>query len=1085
MKICPQCKQENPDQAKFCLGCGIKISHLQKASGSESVDHGERRQMTILFCDLVDSTPLSERMDPEDYRQMILDYHNAAEKVIERHGGKVGNYLGDGLLVYFGYPEGLENAAITGVQTGLAVIDSIEEVRKRWEDLDQQIYVKIRVGIHTGVVIVDDHLALGETVNLAARLEGFAPHNGVVISSKTQRLVQGWFKLKSLGKKNLKGISEPMEIFQVLGESGAKTRLDASRTRGLSPLVGRQLELTKLHKYFDQVKAGRGCAALLVGEAGIGKSRLVDKLEEEIGQDANNRILEARCSTYHINSALYPLFEMIRNELLQIGSDDSDDQKTKKLERLLDSDVPESLKTKKEFLSLLAEYIGISVEKYPPLVMSPFSKREKLLEAVTQLLLNQAGQKNLLLIIEDLHWADASTLEWLRSFIDRKHEGKVFLLCTSRPTLRHNLQKNVDLIIMELHRLSLSEMKEICLHQSNGKDLPKEIMNKIMEKTEGVPLFIEELTKMMLESDRLIEKQDRFEFTGALESINIPSTLQDSLLARLDQLKDVREIVQVGSVIGRHFSLAMLLAIIPENEFYVEKAIKKLLHAELIQKYKEGDQADYSFKHALIQDTAYDSMLRNRRRQIHSQVADVMLEKFAAVCENQPEVLAHHFSEANQLEQAVPQWLKAGQHASRTNAAQEAIAHLKKGLELLPRIADAKKRKNLELDLTLTLGGTYMVSHGFPNPLVKETFDKAKDIAQTMEVSPKLALILFNLLNYYFNTEDYQSFDDLLEQMIKLSKDSDSGYWFRLFATHFQGGSMIRGDINSALPCFEQVIDLFDPSLTFPWELTPSGYLPYATKGWWMLTLEIAGFKDQARTLAEDQLSFAEGKFKDSTSLYHVYTFPALYGLFTRDWDYVIDILETYLPMARSFGDPIFTLTADVYYQIAKSFQKEQGAFKKAVQLVNVCFDIGFKAFAVTMSGFIAEGYLKNDQPEAALIWIEKIQAHVDKTGTYINSSELHRLKGRVYSIQAKSYEEIELEFKKALDLAGEQKSKTFELRAAMDLGQFWHSQGKTKKALKLLKGSFDWFKEGLDSTDLTEARTLMHQLQQDESLRI
>jgi class 3 adenylate cyclase len=333
MKICPHCHQENPDQAKFCLGCGTKISPLQKETGSESADQGERRQMTLFFCDLVDSTPLSERMDPEDYRQMILDYHDVAEKVINLHGGKVGNYIGDGLLVYFGYPEGLENSAITAVQTAIAVIEALDEVRRRWEDPKANIYIKIRVGMHTGLVIVDDHLALGETVNLAARLEGLAPHNGIVVSPQTLDLIKGWFKVKSLGEKSLKGISEPVEVYEVTGETGARTRLDISKFKGLSPLVGREDELNRLRKSWALARDGKGSSLMLLGEAGIGKSRLSDKLEAEIQRDPANLLLEARCSMHHTNSAFFPLLEVIETDILSIRASDDHSQRVEKLER--------------------------------------------------------------------------------------------------------------------------------------------------------------------------------------------------------------------------------------------------------------------------------------------------------------------------------------------------------------------------------------------------------------------------------------------------------------------------------------------------------------------------------------------------------------------------------------------------------------------------------------------------------------------------------------------------------------------------------------------------------------------------------
>ena len=1070
MKICLHCNQKNPDQAKFCFHCGSSLARLKLG---DRPDTAERRQLTILFCDLVDSTPLSERMDPEDYRQLILDYHEVAEEVIEYYGGNVGNYLGDGLLVYFGYPEGLENAAIIGVQTGLAIIKAMEQVRKTWENQDD-IYIKIRVGIHTGVVIVDDHLALGETVNIAARLEGLAPQNGLVISSQTHHLIKGWFEVKSIGKKMLKGITEPMEIFEVLHESGVKTRLDISKRKGLSPLVGREKELNQLRKQWIKVQSGIQLSTLLMGEAGIGKSRLVDNLEEEIRKDADGLILEARCSTYHMHSPFHPLFELIQNDLLHIHRNDTNQDRYDKLEKFLhrDSFDFESL------MPLFAEYLGIASVKFAPLAMSPFAKREKIMEAITLIFLDLAHEKNILLIIEDLHWVDASTLEWIKFFVNQHNKCGLLLLTTTRPGLRQDLQKLSGFTNIKLSRLNGTDIEKMCLYHSKGKELPGEIVSKIVEKTEGVPLFVEELTKMVLESDQLIEKKDHFELTGPLSAIDIPSTLQDSLLARLDQLKDVKDIVQIGSVIGREFSMNMLKAVLPKEGKKIEDAISKLLNAELFQIVDEGQQADLRFKHALIQDTAYGSMLRSRRQHIHNRVAKALEKDFKEVCESKPELLAYHLTEANQPLKAIPHWLTAGQIASKTNAAQEAIAHLKKGLKLLPNVPDESERSNLELDFTLTLGGTYVVSHGFPHPLVKETFNRARDIAQNTEVSPKSAIIQFNLLSYYFNTEDYESLDNLAEHMLTMTNDPQSGYWFELLSTHLKGGAaLVRGHLGQANGYFHKVLEMFDPSLPFPWEITPSGYLPFASKGWWMFCLQISGSIDQAKKLSEEQLIYIDKEHQDSTSLYHIYTFPALYNLQAREWEASQSIMERYLPIARSFGDPVFALTAEVYYHLARAFQGDQKSFNTSVQLINVCFDIGFKAFAVCMSAFIAGGFLNTGDYKSGLDWIEKILDHTALTGTHIQTAELYRLKGRMLQASGKQDSLVEKEFKKALKLAKDQSARTYEIRSTMDIARLWHQQKKSEQAFELLKNCFDSFTEGFDSVDLKEARHLMHKI--------
>ncbi len=1103
MKTCPSCQNKNPFEAKFCANCGTRLlltcTHCGTENNTEArfchqcgnklierqadiknderKDSGkgnkeaERRQLTILFCDLVGSTPLSEQLDPEDYRSVITNYHQIAEHVIRKNGGHVAQYLGDGLLVYFGYPEGLEDAPRAGVRTGLDILKAMADSNKEWKAAGKT-EINVRIGIHTGLVVVDNHLALGEAVNIAARLEGLAPENGIVMSPRVYKLVYGWFEVKSIGKHLLKGISEPMEIFQVLHESSAITRLDIAKKKGLSPLVGRKNELNILTDHWERSKNGINNTVLLHGEAGIGKSRLVDTLEALIVNDENSKLAIARSSAYQQNSAFYPIIEMLEKFFLDLGIHDTTEVKIEKLEKLLTELKIDS----KTALPLLAEFLSIPSEKYPWLVMSPFAKRQKIMEYISQLILAEAELQPLLFVLEDLHWTDASTLEWLKLFITQSRGKNLLTLCTTRPGLKTNWYEESDITTINLQRLSSADMIEICHHQSNGKSLPDDILDQIAAKTEGVPLFVEELTKTIVESDLLVEKEDGFELTGSVGSLSIPSTLQDSLLARLDRLDEVKEIVQVGSVLGREFSAEMLHSIIPHHSENLEESLYKLIDLEIL--YQEGSDQEkvYQFKHALIQDAAYESLLKSTRQQMHSKVADVLENQFKDISETQPELVAHHYTEASKPLQAIPLWLKAGQMASQKNAAQEAIAHLEKGLALLHHVQNESERNNLELDFRLTLGGTFVVSHGFPHPKVKETFDQAREIAQKIEVNPKLALILLNLLSYYLNTEDYRSMKEIADYTWSLARDTKNGYWFELVVNQLQDGAMIKGKFEEANKGYSRVIELFDSNLPFPWELAPSGYIQIGAKSWQMVCLQIMGYMDQAKNLFDRHLSFAEDH-KDSMTLYHIYTFPALYSLFAREWKTSESIMEEYLPIVRKFGDPIFTLTAEVYYYIAKAFQGDQESFQTAVNLINVCFDVGFRAFAATMASFIAELYFRIGEFDSTLNWVKKILDHVKKTGSDINNAELFRIKGLTLQALNKQDTQVEELLSQALEISRKQKAKTFELRAAVALAILRQKQGKTGEGYDLLKEVYDWFEEGHESVDLKEAKKILKTL--------
>lgn len=1065
---CDHCHHDNPDQAKFCNSCGVPLECTKHRIPAHK-KAAERRQLTILFCDLVGSTPLSEHMDPEDYRQIILDYHDLVESVIQRFGGHVGNYLGDGLLVYFGYPEGLEDAPKVSIQAGLAMIKALKKSNEKWSQ-EGKPAIEMRIGIHTGLVVVDDHLALGETVNIAARLEGLAPPNGMVVSSQTHRLIQGWFVVKSIGKPVLKGISAPMEVFQILSESEAKSPLDIAKRRGLSPLVGRDKELQYLLDIWSKTKIEIAEPILVTGEAGIGKSRLVDALEHQVGSSSDSILMEARCSAYKIQTAFYPILELIKNELSTPEDDSDSEKKMAKLKQYL-KDAAMDLDI---LMPLFAEYLSIHSENYPILDMSPFAKRQRIMEGFTELFLGLAKKQHLLLVFEDLHWADASTMEWLNNFFDHMPKQSVLVVGTARPGFQKNGLKHPGLRHIKLKRLSEKQMEEICLHLTHGKELPPAITEQITTKTEGVPLFVEELTKMILESDFLEEVPGGFKLAGSLSTISIPSTLQDSLLARLDKLTDVKEIVQVASVLGREFSRVILESVLPDKIEVMEKSIEKLLKADIFHHDEHRNSLVYRFKHALIRDTAYESLLKIKRQEWHHRIASVLEHQFPEILEEQPELLAHHFEESGHVEASVPLYLKAGQKASQKNATSEAIVHLEKGIELLGHIKNDTDRKNLELDLKLSLGGTFVVSHGFPHQKVKETFDEAREIARTMPLSPKLAMILFNLLSYYFNTENYSEQMKLTRYMLSLSSDPKQGYWFNLFATHLKGGyHLLKGEFDSVIPIYRRVLTIFDPTLSIPWEMTPSGYLEICSKSWLMICLQIMGCLEEADSICAE-LQQCTKNHSDSMTLYHVHTFPALYKLEIRKWHEAEVLLERYLPIVKAFGDPVFNLTAEVYYHIAKAYQGNREDFEKAQQLVNNCFDIGFRAFAVTMAPYIGELYLEDQQFEAALTWIEKFMNHVHKTGSHIKTSELLRIKGLALQALGKPDETIESYLQKALDLSGRQHAKTYELRAAISLAGLWQKRGLNEKASGLISKKLDWFDNDQHCLDIENAKRMI-----------
>lgn len=1076
--ICPSCGVNNQSSTKFCMECGTKLTLLkqEKVNKSEPLKirrEAQRRQLTVMFCDLVGSTALSDQLDPEDYRQVILNYQQVAEIVIARNSGHIAQYLGDGLLVYFGYPKGLEDAPKASVQSGLDILEAVAHANKQWKATGKTT-IQVRIGIHTGLVVVDDHLALGNTTNIAARLEGLAPINGIVISPQTLKLVKGWFEVKSTGEHLLKGIAQPMEVFQVLHESGVHTQLEIAKGKGLSPLVGRSLEHQLLRERWSMAKTGKGNLVLLRGEAGIGKSRLVDTLKEEIVEESESWLTEIRCSSHHQNSVFYPIIQLLENVVLKFDRNESIESKLNKLESFL---LQLGVDLKKS-MPLFLEFLSIKSEQYPPPIISPIAKKQQFMEALTHGLLYRAAIHPILLIMEDLHWIDASTLEWLNLFLEQLPSQSVFVLCTTRPDFSAESIRCSEVDQITLQRLTPKKMEKICHHYTNGKILPREISEQIYTKTEGVPLFIEELTKMVLESNLLVENEVHYELMAPLPTLAIPSTLQDSLLARLDRLPTSKEVVQLGAALGREFSFEILNAVLTQTEKELMTILSQLVEAELFYRTGNGKDAGFKFKHALIQDAAYESMLKSQRQLLHQRVAQTLEKQFPHVTQAQPELTADHYTKAQLPLKAIPFWLTAGQMASQKHANQEAISHLEKGLELLHHIEDQEERKNLELDFTLTFGGVAIVYYGYTNPKVGEAFNRAKEIAQSTEISPKLAFILYNLQTYYMLSEQYKVLRELVDYGLRVAEEQKNGYLFKLFGDHIKGVfKILSGEFKEANKILHQNVTYYDPSIPIPLEFTPGGDVKVNAASWLSVSLQISGYMDQAKEISDRHFVVAKD-CNESRTLYHIFCWIGWRLTEAKEWQSVEKNLAIYLPTVRGFGDPFFILVTEFFYYLARAHQGDSSAIKKCEERLNIGFSFGTTLFLSTYSPYLFEFFQQQGLFEKTLLLIEKTQTHNKNIGSDIHKAEIYRIKALALQGLGSDIEEVEKHLNLALEIARKQSAKTYELRAAIDLARLWQQQGRAKKGYNLLKDVYDWFTEGFDSVDLKDARVLLTELE-------
>ena len=724
-----------------------------RLSADHTAPEAERRQLTVLFCDLVESTALASQLDPEDLREVVRAYQATCAEVIQRFEGHIAQYLGDGLLVYFGYPQAHEDDAQRAVRTGLGIVEAMATLNHR---LGQRpgVRLAVRVGIHTGVVVVgemgsggrQEQLALGDTPNITARLQGLAAPDTVVISAVTQRLIQGYFTCHDLESQTLKGVATPLQVYQVVRETEMQQRFDVMAARGLTPLVGREHEVGILRERWAQVQAGRGHIVVLSGEAGIGKSRLVQVVKDEIIGAATLRI-EYRCSPYHQHSALYPVITHLER-VLALRQDDTQEDRLGKLEEALR---PYTLPLT-EVVPLLAALLAVPLPaSYPPLTLSPQRQRQKTLEALLAWLLALTERQPVLFVVEDLHWIDPSTLEFLTLLVDQGPTARLLTLLTCRPEFQVPWGLRTHLTPMALQRLPQSQVEAMIARVTGGKALPPVVLQQVVTKTDGVPLFVEELTKTVLESGLLRETQEHYELTGPLPPLAIPATLHDSLMARLDRLATVKAVAQLGAVLGRTFAYELLQAVTPLDEVSLQQALVRLVDAELLYQRGIPPQATYLFKHALIQDAAYQSLLRSTRQQYHQRIAQVLETCFSVFVETQPELVAQHYTAAGCAEQAVPYWQQAGQQASDRSANVEAISHLTTGIELLKTLPETPAHTQHALTLYIALGAALQMTKGLAAPEVEHAYTQARALCQQVGETPELVPVLYGLWRFYLD----------------------------------------------------------------------------------------------------------------------------------------------------------------------------------------------------------------------------------------------------------------------------------------------------------------------------------------------
>ena len=789
---CPSCRHDNPPGATCCQACAASLSGAVQDSGEPAqppptapgmrplpqpthappLPEAERRQLTVMFCDLVESTALASQLDPEELRDIIQVYQQVCTEVIQRFDGHIAQYLGDGLRVYFGYPQAHEDDAQRAVRAGLGIITALEHLTVR-PALPQDMALAVRVGIHTGLVVVgalgesthQAHLALGETPNIAARLQGIAAPNTVVVSGVTCRLVQGYFVYETLEEQTLQGVAIPIEVYRIVEAHRTQSHFDVVVTRGLTPLVGRTHEIALLRERWEQVKDGYGQVVLLSGEAGVGKSRLVQELYRALAGDPHIR-LACQSSPYSQHTALYPVIDLLEREA-GLHREDTPEAKVDRLEQTLRQwalPLPEMVPPLAALLSL-----PLPEPRYPLQALAPQRQRQQILDTLLDLVLALAARQPVLFIVEDLHWSDPSTLEWLDLYVKQGPAAPVLMLMTCRADFHPPWGIHEYVTHLTVNRLPPNRVAQMVASMLGEKTLPATLLQQVVAKADGIPLFVEEVTKWVVEAGLTTDRFAQSEGYASAPPLAIPTTLQASLMARLDRLGPAKRLAQLSATLGRQFSYELLQAVSTLDEASLQPDLERLVEAALLYQRGAGSQATYTFKHALIQEAAYQSLLKRTRQQYHRQIAQALMERFPDTARQQPELLAYHYTQAQLYEQAVGYWQRAGEHAAQRSAHVEAMAHLTQGLDLLTTLPDTPKRAQDELTLLTRLRLSLAATKGYATPELAQVNSRMRALCQQVQEPTLLLGALTGLWSFYLARAELQTARELAEQVLTLA----------------------------------------------------------------------------------------------------------------------------------------------------------------------------------------------------------------------------------------------------------------------------------------------------------------------------
>jgi class 3 adenylate cyclase/predicted ATPase len=1030
----------------------------------------ERRHLTVLFCDLVGSTELSTRLDPEDMRDLLRAYQDACSRVIARYEGYVAKFMGDGIYAYFGYPRAHEDDAERAIHAALGIVAAVQEID------DAGSALAVRIGIATGPVVVGDLLGqtsaqeaavTGETPNLAGRLQALAGTNEIVVSDATHRIAGALFETADGGRHALKGFADPVQSWSVLRSRRIESRYEARRPPSLIELIGRDHELEATLGAWERVKRGVGEIVLIAGEPGIGKSRLVRALRERAAQD-DHAMLFFQCSPYHGGSVLHPVIEQLERAARFDAGDAGDDGQTKldKLEALLATAGYEDV----EAAALLALLLAVPVAdgRYPPLRLSPPQQKQRTLELLADLIATRAQGRPLLLVFEDAHWSDPTSLELVERALVRVADLPVLIVVTYRPEFVAPWTGRPNATVLTLTRLSREAGSAMVERLAGSSGLPSEILDEIVARTDGVPLFVEELTKAMLE---------RGAGSAGMATSAIPETLQDALMARLDRLGSSKDILQTAACIGREFSIAILAEVVRAPADELGLALERFAEADLIVRHGALPGAHYTFKHALLQDAARASLLRSRRGQVHGVIADALTRIVPQIAASQPEIVAHHLTEAGALERAIPLWDEAGRAAARKFANTEAIRHFNRALELVAGLPEGPARKRLELAVQLNLAPVYMAAKGFAAPEARAAYARARELSQEFEDTSNLFTSIWGLWLFNQMQPRKGTARALTDELLCLStRNGDSG---QVLQAHHAAWttSFFLGEFTYARNETLQGRATYDPAEHRSHKFLYGGHDPgVCSHMFGAMSAFVLGFPDEALSVIRNGLRLSKG-LDHPLSLLLGQLFLVKVHLLRREPQEAGQILNEAIRLASAAGIP-----RGMWANLLTAWTlSEQGRPAEGLAQTLADFAVpgaaGQEVLRPYYRGIIAKICGAAGRLDEGLAHAESAQALALSQDSQWCLAELHRVEGELRDARGEAPAVVELHFQRALAAAREQEALSWELRAATSLARLWQRQGRRDDARDVLARAYDGFTEGFDTADLKDARALLQEL--------